>query len=91
MYEVKKDGRKARLFSEIQLSAFIKNGWKQVESTEKHKEAEAEEIEPHYASADVEDTTALKAEAEGFGLKPHWNAKAETIRQMIAEHKASME
>lgn len=33
---------------------------------------------------------ALRAEAAALGLKPHWNAKTETIRLMIEDHKKKM-
>jgi len=56
-------------------------------AVEKAKEVtEAVREEPPLAQADIPTLppeTDIRAEAEALGLKPQWNAKAETIQKMI--------
>jgi len=97
MYTVTKGERRQRVATDTQLAAFVNAGWKQEGDAPLSEEGEPPSEEEESYSEEGKRTLcddkacedALRDEAASLGLKPHWNAKSETIQKMIDEAKSA--
>ena len=71
MYVATKDGKEITLKNEIQAVAYEKSGWVISEGT---------------AQPVPSELSALKEQADGLGIKYHWNIGAEKLKEIIAQH-----
>ena len=75
MFTVQKDDRVQELLDDIQLDAFLKAGWEQIENGSQNEQ-----------SLDID---ALKAEADALGVSYMPNIGAKKLAERIAEFKAN--
>lgn len=74
MYKVTKDGRKAKLISDVQLAAYQNSGWM----------LDGELTPLNHDEPDPEREEWMER-AKSAGIKPHWNIGIEKLMAQVLE------
>ena len=88
MYILTKNNITQKVYSDVQLAAYLKSGWKLIE--EKISEIKTQEIENIPVIKSEPDIISLRKKADLLGIKYRYNTSANKLKQLIDEYKGGM-